>query len=188
MATGRSNQLTRQVGEHLVAAELGRMGFIATPFAGNVPNFDLLVANQAGVAIPVQVKAINGPSWQFTANTFLDIQIEGGVQTVLGPRVTPNPQLVCVLVFLRGAGADEFYTLKFQDLQNHFACNYKGGKRPKNAASMHCAVWPKDLQAFRGWGALLAALGEQSPASNPSIERTSSIELRSLEAAAHVKR
>lgn len=53
MATGRSNQLTRQIGEHLVAAELGRQGFIATPFAGNVPNFDLLVANELGVAIPV---------------------------------------------------------------------------------------------------------------------------------------
>ena len=64
MVTGRSTQLARQIGEHLVAAELGRMRFIATPFAGNVPNFDLLVANEAGTAIPVEVKAINGPSWQ----------------------------------------------------------------------------------------------------------------------------
>jgi hypothetical protein len=39
MATGRSTQLTGQIGEHLVAAGLGRMGFVAAPFAGNVPHF-----------------------------------------------------------------------------------------------------------------------------------------------------
>jgi hypothetical protein len=34
--TGREMQLTRQIGEHLVAAELGRRGYVATPFAGNI--------------------------------------------------------------------------------------------------------------------------------------------------------
>jgi hypothetical protein len=34
---GRRVQLTKQIGEHLVAAELGRRQFIAAPFAGNVP-------------------------------------------------------------------------------------------------------------------------------------------------------
>ena len=127
MATGRSNQLTCQVGEHLVAAELGLMGFLATPFAGNVPNFDLLVANEAEMAIPVQVKAIKGPSsWQFSATTFLDLEFKDGVQTVLGPKATPNPGLVGVLVFLSGAGKDEFFTQKFKDLQDHFVKTYKG--------------------------------------------------------------
>ena len=37
MATGREMYLTRQIGEHLVAAKFGRMGYLATPFAGNVP-------------------------------------------------------------------------------------------------------------------------------------------------------
>lgn len=46
-------------------AKLGRLGYIATPFAGNVPDFDLLVGNNSGRSIPVQVKAINGPSWHF---------------------------------------------------------------------------------------------------------------------------
>jgi hypothetical protein len=62
MATGREMQLARQVGEHLVAAELGRRGYVATPFAGNVPMFDLLAADIRGYAIPIQVKAIKGPS------------------------------------------------------------------------------------------------------------------------------
>ncbi len=154
-----------------MAAELGRMGFVATPFAGNVPNFDLLVANEAGYAIPVQVKAINGPSWQFTATTFLDIEFNGEVQTVVGQRATLNPDLVCVLVLLVGAGKDEFYTLRFKDLQGHIAGIYKGGRRPKNPKSTHCAVWPKELQVFKNWNALLAAFNGAA-ASNPSLQPT----------------
>jgi len=32
MASGRGNHLTKQIGEYLVAAELGRRGFIAARF------------------------------------------------------------------------------------------------------------------------------------------------------------
>jgi hypothetical protein len=156
MATGRSIQLTRQVGEHLVVAELGRMGFIATPFAGNVPNFDLLVANEAGFTIPVQVKAINGGAWQFKITSFLDIEFKRNKQIVLGRKATPYPELVCVLVILGGAGKDKFFTMKFKDLQSHFFRNYSGGKRRNN--SVHCAVWPRDLDKFNNWNVLLDTL------------------------------
>ena len=37
MAEGRKIQLTKQIGEYLVCAELGRRGFISTTFTGNVP-------------------------------------------------------------------------------------------------------------------------------------------------------
>jgi hypothetical protein len=149
MATGRAMQLTRQIGEHLVAAKLGRMGYVATPFAGNVPMFDLLVADQRGYAVPVQVKAINGPSWQFRADMFLDIEIVDGEQKVRGTRVLLNPDLLCVFVVVRQDERDEFYVFKLKDLQALFSRSYKGGRRPKNPGSLHCAVWPKDLQEFR---------------------------------------
>jgi len=42
MSNGRSKQLIKQAGEHLVAAELAKRGFLATPFAGNVPDFDVM--------------------------------------------------------------------------------------------------------------------------------------------------
>ena len=58
MAAGRAMQLARQIGEHLVVAELGRRGYVAAPFAGNVPKFDLLAADVDGFAFPVQVKTI----------------------------------------------------------------------------------------------------------------------------------
>ena len=149
MATGRSTQLTRQIGEHLVAAKLGRLGLFATPFAGNVPEFDLLVADGTGKSALVQVKAINGPSWQFTATTYLDITVEGNVQIVNGKRKLANPDLVCVLILLREDEPDNFYVLSASDLQNILFGTYKGGVRPKNPSSMHCAVWPKELGAFR---------------------------------------
>jgi hypothetical protein len=153
MATGRSTQLTRQIGEHLVAAKLGRLGYIATPFAGNVPSFDLLIADEAGNSIPVQVKAINGPSWQFQANTFLEIEITHGVQHVKGKKKLSNPNLVCIFVLLADDERDEFFLLRLRDLQTFFFRTYKGGRRPKNPQSLHCAIWPKNLERFKNnWG------------------------------------
>ena len=155
MATGRSTQLTRQIGEHFVASELGRMNIIATPFAGNVPHFDLLASTQDGRAFPVQVKAINGPSWQFNAASFLKIKIEDDFQTVLGPRDDLDRTIACVLVLLRAAGKDDIYTLLLSDLQELLLKQYKAGKRPKNPLSTHCALWPKHLRGFEGWKRLL---------------------------------
>jgi len=60
MATGRQIQLTKQAGEYLVCAELCRRGFLATAFAGNVPDFDVLAVDEVNVVRPIQVKAING--------------------------------------------------------------------------------------------------------------------------------
>ena len=61
MKKGFNTQLTRQIGEHLVVAKLGRLGILATPFAGNVPDYDLLASDLSGHSLPLQVKAINGP-------------------------------------------------------------------------------------------------------------------------------
>ncbi len=48
MATGRDIQLTRQIGEYLAAAELGRRGWVATTFTGSLPGFDILAVNTDG--------------------------------------------------------------------------------------------------------------------------------------------
>src|SRR3954469_6482439 len=110
-------QLTRQIGEHLAAAELGRRGYVASPFAGNIPMFDLLAAGPSGYAIPIQVKAINSGSWQFSADKFLNIeQPEGGVQQVQGRKVLLNPGLVCIFILLKGLGIDEFYFFQIHEI------------------------------------------------------------------------
>jgi len=77
MATGRSNYLTKQTGEYLVAAELSRRGFIATTFTGNVPHYDIVAVDERGGHALVQVNAIAGKSWQFTATDFADIVMNG---------------------------------------------------------------------------------------------------------------
>src|SRR6267143_3502284 len=149
MATGRGTQLTRQIGEHLVAAELGRRGLIATPFAGNVPIFDLLAVDEKGRAIPLQLKAINGPSWQFNIQQFLRVELVGRIQHVRGKVRLSHSNLVCILVLLSPERRDSFYILRFRDLQDYFRRTYKGGRRRRNPKSMHCAVWPRDLESFR---------------------------------------
>ena len=159
MATGLSTQLTRQIGEHLVAAKLGRMGYIATPFAGNVPHFDLLAADEAGFTIPVQVKAINGASWQYKADAFLEIEIVDGYQHVRGKKKLLNPDLVCIYIVLASdEREDQFFVFTLAHLQKHTASIYKSRRRPKNPASTHCAVYPKDLAGFRDNWELIAQM------------------------------
>lgn len=80
MATGRDVQLTRQIGEYLAAAELGRRGWIATTFTGSLPGFDILAVNPDGRVLEVQIKAIRSASWQLNAGQFLDIEIRDGAQ------------------------------------------------------------------------------------------------------------
>ena len=87
MATGRQIQLTKQVGEYLVAAELSRRGLLTATFAGNVPAYDIVATGGRGQTALVQVKAIAGPSWQFDIRTFADVRCTAGAQT-MGPPTT----------------------------------------------------------------------------------------------------
>ena len=54
-------QLSKQLSEHLVAAELARRGIVATPFSGNVPDIDILalkVENQFPFKLNLQKQEI----------------------------------------------------------------------------------------------------------------------------------
>jgi len=155
VATGRDNQLTKQVGEYLVAAEVCRRGFIATTFTGNVPHYDIIASNASGRHQAIQVKAINGGSWQFDSRAFADIRLDGKRQVVGRPTDAPYPDLVCVFVRLREQGADEFYILTWTDLQNIAVAGYRryleshGGVRPRKHDSFHMAIRPEMLKDHR---------------------------------------
>ena len=149
MATGRSNQLTRQIGENLVVAELGRRKYIATSFAGNVPEIDILAKSPNGIAFGIQVKAIRGTSWQFDVRTFLEIELEGSLQKIKGKRSWLPRDLLCVFVRISDYGNDEFYIFQWGFLQDFFYENYKERIRPRNPNSFHCAIWLKDLVSYR---------------------------------------
>ena len=89
MATGRSNHLTKQTGEYLVAAELSRRGFIATTFTGNVPFYDIVAVSLNGHTALVQVKAIASGAWQLNFGKFADVRFDGPKQIVQDSLPTP---------------------------------------------------------------------------------------------------
>jgi len=155
MPTGRNTQLTKQVGEYLVSAELCRRGYISTTFTGNVPDFDILAINEKHKAIPIQVKTIQAAAWQFDATRFINIEINGRVQKVTGKRKVFYPNLVFILVKLNGQGKDEFFIMRYRDLQNWIFRTYKKylkprkGIRPKNPNSTHTAVLPHEIERFK---------------------------------------
>ena len=137
MATGRSNQITKQIGEYLVASALGRIGLVAATFSGNVPEYDIIATDSAFRSIPVQVKASNSSSWQFDNRHFVDVRLDGKRQ-VLGRPVPLPDNLVCVFVALSPRyGDDRFYVLSLKALQKLVITGYRkylkrlGGVRPK---------------------------------------------------------
>lgn len=165
MATGRDTQLTKQVGEYLVAAEICRRGFIATTFTGNVPHYDIIASNASGRHQAVQVKAINVGAWQFDARSFAEIELDDKRQVVRRPTEAPYPGLVCVFVRLRGLGSDEFYLLTWNDLQRLAIDAHSqylerhSGVRPKKYDSFHMAIRPEMLKDYRDkWEVLINRL------------------------------
>jgi len=154
MATGRSIQLNKQIGEYLVACELARRGFLVATFSGNVPDFDILAGDAGGRSTPVQVKTIRGGSWQFSVDKFVKVRFEGKKQ-VLGSKIAPKiHHLPCVFVLATDYGNDRFFILEWEQLQNIVVSNHtaylaaKGGVRPKNYKSLHCSVYPDQLADF----------------------------------------
>jgi hypothetical protein len=154
MATGRSIQLSKQIGEYLVACELARRGLLVATFSGNVPDFDMIAGDANGHSIPIQVKTIRGGDWQFSVDKFVEVRFEEKKQ-ILGSKVASRiPHLLCVLVLATEYGKDRFYILEWEQLQDIAVSSYrawlgaKDGVRPRNYKSLHCSVSPELLPEF----------------------------------------
>jgi hypothetical protein len=156
MATGRSNQLVKQVGEYLVACELARQELLVATFSGNVPDFDLIATDPKGSSCPIQVKTIKGGAWQFSIDKFAHITFEGNKQIIGEKKPLPIPQLICVFVLAAEKyGSDQFFVLEWAEVQNILINNYKrwldshGGVRPRKHDSLHCSIVQADLQKYK---------------------------------------
>lgn len=166
MATGRSNQLTKQIGEYLVACELARRGLIATTFSGNVPDFDIIVTDFKGSSCPIQVKTSKTGTWQFSIDKFVDIHIEGKKQIIGKKKPLSIPHLICIFVIAgEKYGEDLFFILELSKLQDILIANHTrwldscGGIRPKKPESMHCALYKSDLEAYKdNWELIMTKL------------------------------
>lgn len=154
MATGRDNQLTKQVGEYLVAAELCRRDLIATTFTGNVPHYDIIASNSKDRSVLIQVKTIKSTSWQFDISHFANVALAGKKQIVGKNHREPVPHLICVFVQLTSYGKDKFYVFPWHRLQNILISDYKkylanhGGKQPRKYKSFHCTVKPFQISLY----------------------------------------
>lgn len=164
MARNFNAQLAGQIGESLVVAELGRRGFVATAFAGNVPDIDLL-AYANGASIHLQVKAWRTGSVSFDAKRFIRIKFEGDRQIVSGMDDTLDENLIYVFVRIGTcAGQDRFFVLRQRNLQRIIFNNYKawldkhGGVRPKNPKTTHVSVLLDDIAEFEDNWALIGSL------------------------------
>ncbi|MGO9001366.1 MAG: hypothetical protein ACLPYZ_05490 [Limisphaerales bacterium] len=154
MATGRSNQITKQIGEYLVASELGRIGLVAAAFSGNVPDYDIIATDSAFQSVPVQVKTTNGTSWQFDIRRFVNVRLDGKKQ-VMGRPVALSDNIVCVMLALAQYGKDRFFVLSLKTLQKALIQIHRnvlkkfGGVRPKKFDSFHCAIGEHELTPFK---------------------------------------
>lgn len=171
--TGRSNSLAKQVGEHLVCAELGRRGFLATPFAGNMPTFDLLAADERCRTVPIQVKATRGHKWPTDIRLWMRLEYDPqtGVQRYLGPTTLTNPELiyVCVVIAAPG-GRDRFFVLTQADVQRVIIAAYScwmeghGWKRPRKSDSFHCVYTVAGVETFEdNWNLIAERLQATAP-------------------------
>ena len=161
MARSFKTQLAGQIGEALVVAELGRRDIVATAFAGNVPDIDLL-AYKDGKTAAVQVKAWRNGSVSFDATRYLNISTENEIQTVTGMDESLDSDLIFVFVLIGGElGADRFFLLPQRNLQSLIEQGYTsflskhGGKRPRNAHTKHNSVTLEQLTPFEGNWALI---------------------------------
>lgn len=105
----------------------------------------------------VQVKAINGRTWQFDIRKFADVQLcnekgeqsKDGERQIVGQRKPePFPDLMCVLVALKpeATGQDRFFVLEWKELQDILVRSYEayltkhGNRRPRAPGSFHTAL------------------------------------------------
>lgn len=156
-----NTQLAGQIGESLVVAELGRRGIVATAFAGNVPDIDLL-AYRNGRTIALQVKSVRSRSMHFDAKLFMGIASKGNRQIITDAAPALDAALIFVFVSIgQRSGEDRFFILEQGALQNLVQTNHAawlakhGGIRPQNPQSTHTAVALTQLDQYRDNWALI---------------------------------
>ena len=167
MATGRSNQLIKQIGEYLVACELARRGLLVATFSGNVPDFDLIATDFKGSSCPIQVKTIKGGAWQFSIDKFVDITFKGKKQLIGDKKPLAIPQLVCVFVLAAEKYRDDqFFVLEWSKVQDILIANYAhwlnshGQVRPRKFDSLHCSIVQPDLRDYKDNWSIISKFGK----------------------------
>ena len=151
MTKNFSTQLSGQIGENILVAELGRRGIVATTFSGNVPVIDVL-AYKNKKSIPIQVKVQRKGSLSVKAEDYLQIEFDGNIQIVKGKKRDIDRELIFAIIIIgKNFGDDKFYICKQGFIQDIIYKNHSNflkkhhGIRPRNPSSTHCSYYEKDL-------------------------------------------
>lgn len=159
MATGVGNKLTGQVGEHLVSAVLGTLGYYASPYSGNVPGFDVTAVHSESLnSFPVQVKtSTKGALVQSTVDKLCNHSIgDDNHQSIGSLKALKHPHLVWILVRVGNAGINEarFFICTEADIQEKIVARYTAFmerhsyRRPGGGASPQAILNIKDVAEF----------------------------------------
>jgi len=167
MSSGFANQLTKQRGEYLVAAELARRGLLVATFSGNVPDFDLVAVRPDGSTALVQVKAMTSSSWQFKIDDFLQVEDDEvkQIQVVHGLKPLQQSAIFWVMLQLFAEQPPIYWVIKQADVQQIVCDDYVGmlgrctvpGRRPRQWRSHHTAIRPKQLSDHKDRWELIAS-------------------------------
>ena len=156
MARNFKTHLTGQIGEALVVAALGRRGFVATSFSGNVPDIDIL-AYRNGLSASIQVKSWREGQISFNAARYIEIIINDGKQIPTKPILNELSKTVFIFVKISDEEPQErFFILEESDLRSIIYDNYRrflekhSGMRPRNPDTTHVAVHLDDVTRFEG--------------------------------------
>ncbi|MGX5914804.1 hypothetical protein ACR0ST_08750 [Aliidiomarina sp. Khilg15.8] len=159
MSSGAHNKLIGQVGEHLVAAKLGMLGFYASPYAGNVPGFDLTAVESKTLAsFPVQVKCSTGGT---LAHTLIDSWVETeidptGKYSFGSLKQLDHPDMLWVLVNIRQSKMEEarYFLCLESDIQRLAVERFMpfmqrhDFRRPKGGSSKQAILTTQELSDF----------------------------------------
>ena len=161
----KDTQLTKQVGEYTVAAELARRGLLSATFAGSVRYYDIATSGPSGGHIPIQVKAMATGDWHLDITDFAQISLEGHAQIVGRSKPEPFKHLVFVFVAVETYGSGEFFIISWPALRDILIPAYKAnlkkhnGVRPNNWKTTHTAISRKTLAPFKDrWDTILRAI------------------------------
>ena len=159
MATGKQNKLTGQVGEHLVSAKLGTLGFYASPYSGNVPGFDVIAVDaQSLQTFPIQVKTSNNQTLVHSAiNKWIDVSIDNNNYYHFGEFLElPNPDIIWVMIQIKSKelSTARYFICTETEIQKRIVKRFRNFmekhnyRRPGGGSSLQANLHLKDVEEF----------------------------------------
>ena len=159
MSTGKRNKLTGQIGEHLVSAMLGTMGYYASPYSGNVPGFDITAVDSKTLqSFPIQVKTSNGGALIHSViNKWVEHRIEKDNYQHLGNMLKlPSPNMIWVMVRIENneLNTARYFICREEQIQAKIVKRYTrfmekhNYRRPGGGASTQAVLNLNDMEEF----------------------------------------